>query len=46
MMGPRTIRITAILLVVTVCLTAFAGWDIVYDRFVTSEWPVDNNIFF
>jgi len=45
MMRPRTIRITAITLILTVCLATLAGWDIVYDQFVTSEWPVDSNLF-
>jgi hypothetical protein len=46
MMRPRTIRVTAILLILAVCLAAFAGWDIVYERFVTAEWPAENHHFF
>jgi len=45
MMRPRTIRITAIALALIVCLTAIAGWDIIFDRSFTAEWPPHNICF-
>jgi len=45
MMSPRTIRIVAIVLILIVCLAGLAGWDIVFDRFVTSEWPPHYELF-
>ena len=45
MMHRRTIRITAIVLVLVVYLVAIAGWDIVFDRLFTAEWP-PHNLFF
>jgi hypothetical protein len=45
MMRPRAIKITAIALALGVFLSGFAGWDILFDRFVTAEWP-PHTIFF
>jgi hypothetical protein len=38
MMRPRTIRIIALVLALMVCLTAFAGWDSVFEKYVTADW--------
>ena len=38
MMRPRTIRIIALVLALMVCLTAFAGWDTVFEKYVTADW--------
>ena len=38
MMRPRTIRVVAVVLVVMVCLTFVAGWDIVFGQHVLSDW--------
>ena len=35
---PRTLRIVALVVALMVCLAAFAGWDTVLERYVTSDW--------
>jgi hypothetical protein len=38
MMTQRANRLTAIVITLVVSLAALAGWDIVFDRFVTLPW--------
>ena len=42
---PRTLRIVALVVALMVCLAAFAGWDTVFERYVTSDWLSQLTIF-